>query len=70
MKSNILDKLAEAIYTHNPYPAHEEYDRVAQAIISKYPWGNLDLSMHGTIGSLKFKMGNIRQKMRVAEFSG
>lgn len=33
MKSHILDKLAEAIYAHNPYPTREEYDHVAQALI-------------------------------------
>lgn len=37
MKSDILDKLAEAIYTHIPYPPREEYDHVAQALIKKHP---------------------------------
>ena len=37
MKSDILDKLAEAIYAHNPYPSRDEYDHVAQALINKHP---------------------------------
>ncbi|XP_062293697.1 sterile alpha motif domain-containing protein 3-like [Scomber scombrus] len=69
MKSDILDKLAEAIYAHNPYPSREDYDHVAQALINKHPC----LKEPGSVGgwycwkfSLKFKMGNFRQKMRVA----
>ncbi|KAE8288311.1 hypothetical protein D5F01_LYC12176 [Larimichthys crocea] len=69
MKSDILDKLAEAIYAHNPYPSRDEYDYVAQALIQKHPC----LKEPGSVSewycwkfSLKFKMGNFRQKMRVA----
>lgn len=69
MKSDILDKLAEAIYAHNPYPTREEYDHVAQALINKHPCLKEPGSANGWYCwkfSLKFKMGNFRQKMRVA----
>lgn len=69
MKSDILDKLAEAIYVHNPYPRPEEYDRVAQALINRHPCLREPGSVHGWYCwkfSLKFKMGNFRQKLRVA----
>ncbi|XP_057702201.1 uncharacterized protein LOC130921875 [Corythoichthys intestinalis] len=72
MKSDILDKLAEAIYVHNPYPRPEEYDRVAQALINKHPCLREPGSVHGWYCwkfSLKFKMGNFRQKLRVASCS-
>ncbi|XP_034534575.1 uncharacterized protein LOC117809017 isoform X2 [Notolabrus celidotus] len=69
MKSDILDKLAEVIYVHNPYPKSEEYDQVAQALINKHPCLREPGSVHGWFCwkfSLKFKMGNFRQKLRVA----
>ncbi|KAM9347670.1 sterile alpha motif domain-containing protein 3-like [Symphorus nematophorus] len=69
MKSDILDKLAEAIYAHNPYPSRDEYDHVAQALIKKHPCLKEPGSVSGWYCwkfSLKFKMGNFRQKMRVA----
>jgi len=69
MKSNILEKLAEAIYSRNPYPGREVYDHVAQALINKHPCLKEPGSVHGWYCwkfSLKFKMGNFRQKLRVA----
>lgn len=69
MKSDILDKLAEAIYSHNPYSSRDEYDHVAQALINKHPCLKEPGSVAGWYCwkfSLKFKMGNFRQKMRVA----
>lgn len=69
MKSDILDKIAEAIYVHNPYPTREEYDLVAQALINKHPCLREPGSVSGWYCwkfSLKFKMGNFRQKLRVA----
>lgn len=69
MKSDILEKLAEAIYVHSPYPTHEEYDLVAQALINKHPCLREPGSACGWYCwkfSLRFKMGNFRQKLRVA----
>uniref|UniRef100_A0A1A8V2N0 Uncharacterized protein n=1 Tax=Nothobranchius furzeri TaxID=105023 RepID=A0A1A8V2N0_NOTFU len=62
MKSDLLDKLAEAIYFHNPYPTWEDYDLVAQ----QHPCLKEPGSVHGWYCwkfSLKFKMGNFHQKM-------
>lgn len=73
MKSDVLDKLAEAIYTHNPYPTREKYDCVTQALISKHPCLREPGSVNGWYCwkfSLKFKMGNFWKKMHVAGFSG
>lgn len=69
MKSDILDKIAEAIFAYNPYPRPEEIDHVAQALISKHPCLKEPGSSHGWYYwkfSLKFKMGNFCQKLRVA----
>ncbi|XP_028666317.1 sterile alpha motif domain-containing protein 3-like [Erpetoichthys calabaricus] len=69
MKSDILDNLAEVIYMHNPYPTREEYERVAQSLIKKHPCLREPGSVNGWYGwkfSLKFKMSNFRQKLRVA----
>lgn len=69
MKSDILDEIAKAIYAHNPYPTREEYDHVAQALINKHPCLREPGSSSGWYCwkfSLKFKMGNFRQKLRVA----
>uniref|UniRef100_A0A3B3SV43 PB1 domain-containing protein n=1 Tax=Paramormyrops kingsleyae TaxID=1676925 RepID=A0A3B3SV43_9TELE len=54
-KSEILDKLAETIYSYTAYPSREEYDIVAQSLIKKHP-----------CLCLKFKMGNYRNKLRMA----
>uniref|UniRef100_A0A667YYQ7 PB1 domain-containing protein n=1 Tax=Myripristis murdjan TaxID=586833 RepID=A0A667YYQ7_9TELE len=69
MKSDILDKLAEAIYVHSPYPKPDEYDHVAQALINRHPRLKEPGSVNGWYCwkfSLKFKMGNFQQKLRVA----
>ncbi|XP_039457642.1 sterile alpha motif domain-containing protein 3-like [Oreochromis aureus] len=69
MKSDILEKLAEAMYVHNPYPTRDEYDCVAQALINKHPCLKEPGSANGWYCwkfSLKFKMGNFRQRLRVA----
>lgn len=66
MKSDILEKLAEAIYVHSPYPTREKYDLVAQALINKHPCLREPGSACGWYCwkfSLRFKMGNFRQKL-------
>ncbi|KAK7901844.1 hypothetical protein WMY93_018613 [Mugilogobius chulae] len=37
MKSDLLDKLAEAIFVYTPYPTRDEIDAVAQALVEKHP---------------------------------
>lgn len=68
-KSEILDKLAETIYTYTAYPSREEYDIVAQSLIKKHPCLREPGSSKGWYCwkfSLKFKMGNYRNKLRMA----
>ncbi|XP_041824840.1 sterile alpha motif domain-containing protein 3-like [Melanotaenia boesemani] len=68
-KSEILDKLAEAMYAYTAYPSREEYDIVAQSLIRKHPCLREPGSAKGWYCwkfSLKFKMGNYRNKLRVA----
>ncbi|KAG2461829.1 DNM3A methyltransferase, partial [Polypterus senegalus] len=70
ISKDILDNLAEVIYMHNPYPTREEYDRVAQSLINKNPSLREPGSGNGWYGwkfSLKFKMSNFRQKLRIEE---
>ena len=68
-KSEILDKLAEAMYSYTAYPSREEYDIVAQSLIKKHPCLREPGSAKGWYCwkfSLKFKMGNYRNKLRAA----
>lgn len=69
MKIEILEKLAETIYSYKAYPGNEEIDSVAAALIAKHPCLKEPSSTSGWYGwkiSLKFKMGNYRQKLRDA----
>lgn len=65
-KSEILDKLAETIYTYTAYPSREEYDIVAQSLINKHPCLGEPVSSKAWYCwkfILKFKMGNYRNKL-------
>ncbi|KAL0152285.1 hypothetical protein M9458_052008, partial [Cirrhinus mrigala] len=69
MKIEILEKLAETIYSYKAYPGNEEIESVAAALIQKHPCLKEPSSTSGWYGwkmSLKFKMGNYRQKLRDA----
>ncbi|XP_048880258.1 sterile alpha motif domain-containing protein 3-like [Brienomyrus brachyistius] len=69
MKSEILEKIAEAIYSFKAYPRNEEFECVAIALVEKHPCLKEPGSTSGWYGwklSLKFKMGNYRQKLRDA----
>ncbi len=69
MKIEVLEKLAETIYSYKAYPGNEEIDSVAAALIATHPCLKEPSSMSGWYGwkiSLKFKMGNYRQKLRDA----
>lgn len=66
MKHEILEKLAEAIYTFKAYPCDEEFNDVATALIQKHPCLIEPGSVTGCNGwknSIKFKMGNYRTKL-------
>lgn len=69
MKSDILDELAEAMYAIKAYPNNEEYSAVAKALVEKHPCLREPGPTCGWAGwnfSLKFKMGNFRQKLRIS----
>lgn len=68
MKHDILEKLAETMYSFKAYPEDDDFSSVAKALISKHPcltepgphrW-------YGWKNSLKFKMANYRTKLRKA----
>ncbi|KAL7868757.1 hypothetical protein SRHO_G00101410 [Serrasalmus rhombeus] len=68
-KSEILDKLAEEMYKYSAYPSREQYDLVAQSLVKKHPCLREPGSVKGWYCwkfSLKFKMGNYRNKLRVS----
>ncbi|KAJ8352112.1 hypothetical protein SKAU_G00235880 [Synaphobranchus kaupii] len=69
MKHEILEKLAETIYSFKAYPCDEEFSDVATALIQRHPCLTEPGSFNGCTGwknSLKFKMGNYRSKLRRA----
>ena len=68
MKHDILEKLAETMYSFKAYRTDDDFSSVAKALISKHPcltepgphrW-------YGWKNSLKFKMANFRTKLRKA----
>ncbi|RXN38661.1 sterile alpha motif domain-containing 3-like protein [Labeo rohita] len=67
MKHDILEKLAETIYGFKAYPTKEKFDAVTEALVQTHPCLKEPASSSGWEGwkkSLKFKMGNYRNKMR------
>lgn len=67
MKHDILQKLAEEMYKFSAYPQDEHFTTVAKALIAKHPCLAEPGSTTGCYGwknSLKFKMGNLRSKLR------
>lgn len=69
MKHEILEKLAETIYSFKAYPSDQEFSDVATALIHKRPCLTEPGSVNGCNGwknSLKFKMGNYRTKLHQA----
>lgn len=69
MKHEILEKLAEAIYSFKAYPSDQEFNDVATALIQIHPCLIEPGSANGCNGwknSIKFKMGNYRTKLRRA----
>ncbi len=69
IKIEILDKLAETMYSFKAYPSDSEIEQVALALVSRHPCLRelgCDTGCKGWKMSLKFKMGNYRQKLRNA----
>lgn len=67
IKTDILEKLAEAIYQYVAYPSSTQICAVAEALIKKHPCLKEPGSASGHYGwqtRLKFKMGNYRTKLR------
>ncbi|KAF1389961.1 hypothetical protein PFLUV_G00053120 [Perca fluviatilis] len=67
LKHDILEKLAETMYAFKAYPAKEDFEAVAKALVQTHPCLKESGSSSGWNGwknSLKFKMGNYRTKMR------
>ncbi|XP_060929384.1 uncharacterized protein LOC133003615 isoform X2 [Limanda limanda] len=67
LKHEILERLAESIYTYTAYPDNAQFENVAAALINKHPCLQERGSTSrcgGWKNSLKFKMGNYRTKCR------
>ena len=65
-RHNILESLAEKMYSFKPYPNDREVSMVAEALVTEYPCLREAGSRNGWYGwktSLKFKMGNFRTKL-------
>ncbi|KAL3975122.1 hypothetical protein ACER0C_023748 [Sarotherodon galilaeus] len=71
MKHDILEKIAESMYTFKAYPEDDDFTSVAKALISKHPCltePGLQPGWYGWKNSLKFKMANYRTKLRKVGF--
>ncbi|XP_041856635.1 uncharacterized protein LOC121654125 isoform X2 [Melanotaenia boesemani] len=67
VKADILEKLAETIFTYTAYPSGGQISDVAEALVKKYPCLKESGSFSGYYGwqqSLKYKMANYRTKLR------
>lgn len=66
-KQDILDKLASTIYGFKAYPCDKEIAQVAEALVTKHPClkeAGSERGWNGWKNSIKFKLGNYRQKLR------
>ncbi|XP_005477839.2 uncharacterized protein LOC102082521 [Oreochromis niloticus] len=72
MKHDILEKIAESMYTFKAYPDDDDdFTSVAKALISKHPCltePGLQPGWYGWKNSLKFKMANYCTKLRKVGF--
>uniref|UniRef100_A0A3B3Q438 Uncharacterized protein n=1 Tax=Paramormyrops kingsleyae TaxID=1676925 RepID=A0A3B3Q438_9TELE len=69
VKSEILDKLADVISKITVYPSKHQYESVATVLVAKHPCLREPGSAKGWycwVFSLKFKMGNYRQRLMAA----
>ncbi|XP_053354227.1 uncharacterized protein LOC128526425 [Clarias gariepinus] len=66
-KHDILEKLGSTMYDFKAYPDDKQIGKVAEALVTKHPClkeQGSDTGWNGWKTSLKFKMGNLRNKMR------
>ncbi|TKS86216.1 hypothetical protein D9C73_020333 [Collichthys lucidus] len=69
MKHNILDNLASTIYGFKAYPNDMEIAMAAKVLVAKHPClteAGSETWWNGWKNSIRFKMGNYRNKMRRA----
>ncbi len=69
MKMDILDSIAQAIFSFKAYPNNQELESVSAALIGKYPClkdPGSGTGYHSWTMSIKYKVGNYRQKLRMA----
>ncbi len=69
VKKEILDKLAQEIFSVKAYPEKHEFDSVAAELVNKHPCLKEPGGGTGYAGwttSIKYKMGNYRSKLRQA----
>ena len=67
VKADILEKVAETIYTYTAYPSSAQISDVAEALVKQYPCLKEPSSFAGYYGwqqSIKYKMANYRTKLR------
>lgn len=67
VKSDILERLAEAMFSYTAYPNDAQRSVVTQALVEKHPCLKEPGSFNGTYGwqqSLKYKCGNYRTKWK------
>ncbi|XP_073346576.1 uncharacterized protein [Pagrus major] len=67
VKSDILERLAEAMFSYTAYPNDPQRAAVAQALIKKHPCLREPGSFNGCYGwqqSLKYKCANYRSKLK------
>lgn len=67
MKMDILDSIAQAIFAFKAYPNSQELESVSAALIQKHPClkdPGSGTGYHSWTMSIKYKVGNYRQKLR------
>ena len=69
LKTDILDTLADSMSKISAYPGRQHYESVAKALVEKHPClkePGSDKGWYSWFHSLKFKLGNYRQKLGAA----
>ncbi|XP_065115909.1 uncharacterized protein [Paramisgurnus dabryanus] len=67
MKMDILDAIAQAIFSFKAYPNNQELESVSAALVQKHPClkdRGSGTGYHSWTMSIKYKVGNYRQKLR------
>uniref|UniRef100_A0A3Q3F7X0 Uncharacterized LOC108245180 n=1 Tax=Kryptolebias marmoratus TaxID=37003 RepID=A0A3Q3F7X0_KRYMA len=69
LKTDILDTLADRMSKISAYPERQHYENVAKALVEKHPClrePGSEKGWYSWFHSLKFKLGNYRQKLSAA----